>query len=137
MTSLIVHQLCKPIEDLIKGITIPITTTAKALSESPIYCIRTEKRIYINKEKVAEINLSEKPELLMFLILHEVQHINDNSLMAEIRFDRQALQELIGRGVDVSKINVDDFAYLLNENDSFRLDRINQLIKYQSIAKNV
>lgn len=137
MNSTKVRQACKPIEDLIEGITIPLVSNAKALSDSPIYCIRTAKRIHINKEKVAEINLEEKPELLMFLVLHEVQHINDNSLMADLRFDRQALEEMIKRGIDISKINPDDFASLLNDSDSFRLDRINQLIKFQTTVQNV
>ena len=136
MNSSLIRKACKPISDLIEGITIPVVDNKTALSESPIYCVRTLGRIHINREKMANVNLLEKPELLMLLVLHEVQHINDNSLMAETRFDRQALETMIERGIDITKIDAEDFAGLLNETDSYRLDRINQLIHYQQIVKH-
>lgn len=136
MNSIQIRKACKPIEDLIDGITIPVVDNKNALSESPIYCIPTHGRIHINQDKMVDVNLIGKPELLMFLVLHEVQHIQDNSLMAEIRFDRQALQTLIERGIDIRAINPDDFASLLHPTDSYRLDRVNQLINYQNNVKN-
>ncbi|GGD53258.1 hypothetical protein GCM10011514_16700 [Emticicia aquatilis] len=136
MTSVQVRKACLHIEPLIEGITLPIVDNKTAHSDSPIYCIPSHRRIYINKDKMKDVNILEKPELLMFLVLHEVQHINDNSLMAELRFDRQALELMLEHEIDITKINVDDFASLLNPTDSYRVARINQLHNYQNIVTN-
>lgn len=132
MNSALIRKTCKPIEHLIEGITIPVVDNQTAVSESPIYCTPQNKRIYINREKMVDVKILEKPELLMLLVLHEVQHINDNSLMAEIRFDRQALEIMVKLEIDITKINVEDFASLLHETDSYRVARINQLINFQN-----
>ncbi len=136
MNSVQIRKACQPIEQQIEGITIPVVDDKTALSDSPIYCIPSHRRIYINKDKMKDVKVLEKPELLMFLILHEVQHINDNSLMAELRFDRQALELMVEHEIDIAKINVDDFASLLNPTDSYRVARINQLHNYQNIVAN-
>lgn len=136
MTSAQVRKACLQIEPLIEGITLPVVDDKTSVSDSPIYCIPSHRRIYINKDKMKDVKILEKPELLMLLVLHEVQHINDNSLMAELRFDRQALDVMVEQEIDITKISVDDFASLLNPTDSYRVARINQLLNYQNIVKN-
>lgn len=132
MTSVQVRKVLHSIGLLLEGITIPVVDDKTAISDSPIYCVPSLRRIYINKDKMKDVKILEKPELLTFLVLHEVQHINDNSLMAELRFDRQALEFMLEHEIDITKISVDDFASLLNPTDSYRVARINQLINFQN-----
>lgn len=136
MNSAIIRNALKPISDLIEGITIPVVSTANALSDSPIYCIPAERRICINKEKMSAINILDKPELLIFVTLHEVRHIEDNSILAELRFDREAIKTMVERGIDITAIDPMDFDSLLDVNDGSRIDRVNQLIKFQNIIHN-
>lgn len=131
MNALKIRSICNPIASELSGIKLAAVTNQTALSESPIYCIRSQKAIYINFDKLPS-DIVEKPELIMFIILHEVQEINEDALMADLRFDRQALIRLIEIGIDITKISIEDFEALLDPSETLRLDRLSQLQKLQN-----
>jgi hypothetical protein len=126
-----IRRICKPIASELQGIKLVSVTDETALSESPIYCIRSQKTIYINIGKLPQ-DIVDKPELLMFIVLHEVQEIKEDALMADLRFDRQALVRLIEIGIDITKISMEDFDALLDPSETLRLDRLSQLQKLQN-----